>query len=698
MRNPFRPNKFELHSRPLIWVAPSARRIMQETGSFYVAGARGSGKTSILKALDSIERVENESLREQIKPYRYSTVGVYMRAQDLFTQTYKGVSWQFLAADGDEKVLEYYFLSSIIEAEAVATLARTAAIWRPLGMAKYRVSDATEICENFVRKFPAFFPDLDSTQGDPIANFADAANRYRKALGVAFLRRDGERLKRLIVEEPLELLREACRLLLPLFERKEDGQNVHLKVAIDECDYLSSNQQIALNTLVRKTSAPIDFVLAYVDSGYDPTTTLFENLALSEADRQVILLANEKDEFAELCEAIVSYRVYFSTPGDIRKLKQSEAHKCFNLQEKLGDFSINELIYYSVSESKAVKIQRLLADAKILGEKFENFASRKLISSKSMRELEFRGNAPPIYQQFLIERLGFHPEQHLLSADRKEVFLSTLRRKQRGALLQILSEAEKQTLPYYGRRIILALADLCVRDFLDIMAEIFDFSGGIEDDGAIIRFSAPDRKLKEEWQRKGVDQASDKKFEGIKRPPSLEPGGKVEVPDAEGQALTRLIDGLGRLTHRLQTSSDGLRSLKTTERGIFVLDLAQIRRLESSRSKSIAIFESVLRRGIRDNHLITDEARLTKPHSDKAVDSTVIRFRLHRRFSPRYRFSYLGAQEDVDLPADAAIELVADSHDFSAEGWARNVFKRLAGPDDSRPDQGDLFLGKSSNE
>jgi predicted ATPase len=92
--NPFRPTRFERHQRPLIWVSQVSRRILNDEGAFYVAGARGSGKTSILKSLDTAEQIVNPTLASQLTLANMACLGVYFRATDLFTQTTAGVDWR----------------------------------------------------------------------------------------------------------------------------------------------------------------------------------------------------------------------------------------------------------------------------------------------------------------------------------------------------------------------------------------------------------------------------------------------------------------------------------------------------------------------------------------------------------------------------------------------------------------------------
>lgn len=699
MRNPFRPNKFELDSRPLIWVSPFAAEIMKESGSAYVAGARGSGKTSILKAIDSAEQSENLSLKAQLDPVATGSVGVYMRVQDLFTQSFAGVPWSNLGA-GDERVLEYTFLASLIEAEASYRLLKLLVAWRSSGVISYSFSEARSVAAALARAFPQLSGVFGEGRSDPLDDAAQAFLHLRKSLARALLRGDALQLEALLVAEPLEMVRTVALSALPFIDRHRPGRNLEplsFKICVDECDYLTAHQQIALNTLVRRTSAPVDFVVAYVDSSYDPTTTLFENLTLSGADRRVYKLSfEESSDFDQLCEAIVAYRLfYYENRRDKSAKRLPSPSKYFPLDKKLGEFSANALIFEMIGQSPSMT--GLIARAEALQADLMTLPRSK-ISKKTLSELEFSDDAPPIFQQFIIERLGIDIHERLAMPEQKAGFLASLRRKQRGAMLQIATAARKQKLPYYGKRVLLALADRCARDFLDIMAEIFDLETRRDRKELVSYFRSPDQLLRIESQRRGAQRAADSKFQGIEHRPSLEPGSRVEVPDREGQALTRLIDALGRLTHFLQASTDGLGSLTTAERGIFLIDLKAIRRFEEVSPSSPLSLASVLARGIRENHLVADSVRLTRPRTETAIDPSVVRFRLNTRFAPRYKFSYLGAIEDVVLPADATIELLRVDGDFSVEEWARRLAERLLPGDGGLFLQADLFSDGVSYE
>lgn len=692
-RNPFRPNKFELHSRPLVWISPLATRVMKEEQSFYIAGARGSGKTSILKAVDSIEFTRNESLRDQVKPLKHEFVGVYMRAQDLFTESFRHIRWETIAPGSDPLVFEYRFLSALIEAEAGGKLLQLATEWRALGIVRYKPHEALDEVERFFTRFPWIRAYDREGQGDPLARLGRCLTRYRRDLARSLNDGEFKHLKDLLIEEPLEIVTEVARQILPLMKGRKTPPATRLRIAVDECDYLSRTQQIALNTIVRKTRAPVSFVLAYVNTSYEPTTTLFRNLDLNEADREVVPLTYEvEDQFADLCEAIVKYRLFYSLDPEERAAAGGAAGHRFSLHKKLGDYTLNEQLHDVLKDRQSIETRGLLDRSYRLQALFQSFVEHRLVTNKTLGELQFSTRAPPIFQQFLIERLKLDPETSLSDPQKKEVFLATLRRKQRAAMLQILAESKKQTLPYYGRRIVLALADSCIRDFLDILAAMFEVDAEENFKRAVQRFLNPDSELEPKTQRQGTDKASTAKLNSIIHRPGFGPSGDM-IPDAKGTMLAKIVEALGRLTRMLQVSDDGVSSLRTAERGVYVLDMADVRRLDVSKGAIADLVEELLVRAARDNHLVVDPVRLPKAQGEATARSSVLRFRLHRRFSPRFQLSFLGAVEETRLPPDSILQLVAAGSELAVEDWVRTTFRRLRLEEESQTSaQPDLFI------
>ncbi len=78
--NPFQTDRWEDEINHLFWL-PSLFDELERNRCIYLIGTRGSGKTTMLRALDWKERLSNKSLQSQIK----------IRGNDLFSKGFIGV-------------------------------------------------------------------------------------------------------------------------------------------------------------------------------------------------------------------------------------------------------------------------------------------------------------------------------------------------------------------------------------------------------------------------------------------------------------------------------------------------------------------------------------------------------------------------------------------------------------------------------
>ena len=81
-QSPFRVNRFELEtSHNLYYLQADVFPLLEASKSTYLVGSRGTGKTTLLKALSWEEQLSNPFLREQLKgdisTRRY--IGIYLR-------------------------------------------------------------------------------------------------------------------------------------------------------------------------------------------------------------------------------------------------------------------------------------------------------------------------------------------------------------------------------------------------------------------------------------------------------------------------------------------------------------------------------------------------------------------------------------------------------------------------------------------
>jgi hypothetical protein len=114
--NPFRPTRFEHQEHPLIWLSPNVK-YLEGLKSLYIAGTRGSGKTSLLQAVNWRERLNNKTLRDQISDDdQPDYVAVYFRLPDYISSAYGSVDWgHWFPRAPDLERVEHDYFSKLIE-------------------------------------------------------------------------------------------------------------------------------------------------------------------------------------------------------------------------------------------------------------------------------------------------------------------------------------------------------------------------------------------------------------------------------------------------------------------------------------------------------------------------------------------------------------------------------------------------------
>ena len=79
--SPFTANRFEFEGRHLYYLPEDVFRPLEEAAPAYLIGTRGTGKTTLLKALNWENRLYDEHLRNQLgeDPFRARYIGVYLK-------------------------------------------------------------------------------------------------------------------------------------------------------------------------------------------------------------------------------------------------------------------------------------------------------------------------------------------------------------------------------------------------------------------------------------------------------------------------------------------------------------------------------------------------------------------------------------------------------------------------------------------
>jgi hypothetical protein len=369
----------------------------------------------------------------------------------------------------------------------------------------------------------------------------------------------------------------------------DNAHEWHFKVCLDEAECFSGSQQRAINTAVRLAQSPVSYAVSYVRLA-DVTSTLIKDISLQDADRAIIPLDEMKDsQFESFAEGVASVRIQRAAPGSAP----------FRTQEACGPLDINELIQSILTTSANPSARLLLRIAASL-EKTPYFTEN----------WDRTGTAPPIYQAYIIDRLQLTPPAPNSEPwEKRKQHSAEIRKRMVAAYLCLCKELKTQV-KYASAEMVLQMSDKCIRDYLSQLDSLYQSSGC-----SVREFGR--HRIPPDVQSGALLLASNRKKETI---PVSEVGSPIET--------IRLIDSLGELTLHLQTSTKGMKSLRSPERGVFVIAF------DDPASK------------------LTDTIRLITQAADAGFlklivnDDQTMRFRLHCSLAAAFGVSYRGAYYD----------------------------------------------------
>lgn len=173
--NPFRPTRYEHHSKPLLWLSNQARQLEGES-SYYISGTRGSGKTSLLKALHWKERLDNKALRDQLKKEDTHFLSVYFRIPDHISYSYSLINWdEVLPSAPDPAAVSFSYFATMVEAISAQLICEAIAEERAVGKRKFSAKSAEEFIESFLNKYSDL---LNFTHIDKVTDYNQLASVF----------------------------------------------------------------------------------------------------------------------------------------------------------------------------------------------------------------------------------------------------------------------------------------------------------------------------------------------------------------------------------------------------------------------------------------------------------------------------------------------------------------------------------------
>lgn len=669
LQNPFIDTKLEYETDPVLWFSKRSEKISERGKSTFVSGTRGSGKTSILRSLSTKYICEIGSLNEQLSSRRLTWFGVYLRLQDAFpdvlTSRYQERS--DVPVREHRQSLRFAVFAQYVELLLTAAICDDLVALRDTRFLKFSAGSEFDAIQRLFSEAPVFKAYAPNAQ---IETFRELSRLCRGILGSLFsaaVMSEGRLPEDTFKPSPPgDLIRKASSCLVGVIrgDRFTQGAKLRIKLLIDDCEVLPLEHQTYLNTLIRNTSAPISWVIAYVGSLYDSRRTIRDNQMLSDADREIEPLDEVSEtEFKTLCQRIASLRLFRALSPSARSgagIRRVE--DCFDLRKRLGDPSLNRLIGETFRNSLSAEYADLRDRARVWA---ETLAVADLdVNQRNDLEIREEGELPYTVA-VAAEELGITRDQALAemsSLTARRALERALARKQRAAFLLIGKQLRSEIL-LAGERIIIALSDSCIRDFLDIMREVYDRSVKANTEGALIKFARSETPISIRTQSAAIYAASEAKLKGVST-----------IADPYGVGVARLVEAFGLLTKELQT---GEAAISNPEIGLYRVNWPRLHDVYAALGKDPKELDDLFKRSELDGFLREVDAKdRVKLRPDPRLTEARL-FRLHRRFAPAFGFSFRGPYSEFALSERALIELVDANKAFSQQDWIRRVAGRL---------------------
>lgn len=657
MRNPFSDTKIESESEPVLWFSDRCSKIASRGKSTYVSGARGSGKTSILRSLSTRYIYEIPSLREQLSAVRLGWFGTYIRLQNAFSDIlFSGAQEHNNSNQSSEFIVFAAYIESIISVQLLEDISEL----KRSGFFAFSALDEHRAVRAVVDSLPRLSGRDTGARVDTLRDVKDYFDDCTSEIFTASISGDIAVAKKL-AGIPGKTMSSLVAGIGPLVRgpRMDRSKKIRFKLLVDDCETLPPRYQTYFNTLVRSTSEPISWVAAFVGNAYDSRTTIRKSQMLSDADREIELLDQIKErEFKHLCARVSSLRLFSSLDESVRrKAKIKSPQDAFDLPRRLGRFSLNCLVHESFKHSVSPKTRAWEQKA----QSWRTILLRTKVSDEEKLELEIEGLDLPYTLAATAEVLQISPESAMkkMSDERsRRAFHRTLARKQRSAFLYLGKQAGTKLI-LAGEAMVLGLSDGCIRDFLEIMKEVVDRECPVLTQKALLRFMTQEKPVLPVNQSAAIYAASAAKVRGIS-----------VIADPYGASVTRLVSALGTLTGELQSNQ---RAISTPEVGIFRINWLRLHKILADLKHSPTALDELFRQSEGDGFVreVTREGRIMSLPDGEPTRHKL--FRLHRRFAPAFGFSFRGPYEEFTLPEVAFAEVITSKESFSVSSWVQKL-------------------------
>lgn len=663
--NPFTPTKFELEQNPVIWLSKFSKKMKGDMKSNFVSGSRGSGKTTILRSLATETILSDRFLREQHGKAKLRWYGQYLKFNRNFQEYTDSLEASLCGRFADEQLSERLF-GAYLEISLLKFMLDDAVRLQADGKIHFHGSSEVNACSQLA----FLFSDFDWIKIPQLFDFHDAlrlVTRIRKKFLEFRTDRDVEPLVQIIDRfEPCSVLSFIREFVLPSIRTSDvaNSAEINLYVLLDDCENLSNSQQIALNSLIKRTEGEVKWVLCFLSERYNITDTNLRNTTLTTDDREVLPL-NEIDEkeFVSFCEKVTNTRI----EKFLEVLKSSHfsnRHTDFRITQKFqSDVSYNSRIARLVDQSTARSVVSFVADVESTRDRLLNFTSKKNRPRFNLG----KGSPLPFVQHAVIEAFGLKVEDYVSDSGQVSLY-NTLRGKQAFAYIAICSKYFPAPI-YGGSEYVVAVSDRCIRDYLDVMGAFYDHFASSED-GNFSRSKAISAALRF-WSESAVDVGLQDRI--LKRA-SLKKIENLKLSKQSRSTLENFVFAFGELQAAIEGDYLEWGSIRQSRRGLFEVEVEEVAKRSSMSTQDVL---SVFHELEYDRYI-----KIHPDPEDKARSG--VKFSLHRRLRPYFSCGHLSVSGDpITISAHLLADILSNEDDFDAKDWAGRAYADIRpAPDD----------------
>lgn len=653
-RSPFSDNRFEHEIRHLYVVKLlSFYHRLEELKPTVLVGARGTGKTTLLRSLSWRERISNPSLRQQLGSRRANNfIGIYIKIPEVHVVGL--IEWLQSGSQATKQTIYSRYLELLVLQEilgAVSELRANAEIEIDALQERGLISQLVQEHRGAI-----YIDDDVNPLPRTIDELRDEIRKVRKVIERSVQRGlEPSRAWELIGEPTglFELAQQICEGITRVGKWRGNSLPINFKVCFDEAEALEAIGVAILMTWIRVARQPLSFVTSFVSLPSDWSQTLLPNLTIQKADANTVSLDDLKDdEFTKFAEGVADLRVReFLRRESNDVIGSVDDSPLFSVESLFGKLNLNSLLEWMLRDSESPIAREVIERAQAIFDQSQAIAQRSGKGDDSVRPiyqayLEYKDEQTKGYSRRRIVKppVSGSPEAFLRWTKRR-IESQNDRKRMVAAYLSLAKEINADV-KYAYADMVLQLSDSCIRDFLSNVDAIFTATRCSTVEFLKLRPVLPT------LQHQGLKAASLAKRKSL---PTL----GVNRPSD----IAKLVEGLGKLTRELQSGQvGGLRHISSSERGVFKVPIQAVPTATETSARDLVIDAA--------------EAGFLKIEHQEPFS---ISFRIHTSLAAYFGLSYRGAYYKTPLSA-ADIMRFCEAADTSAIDTAvRSLLRSIDG-------------------